>query len=224
VDTTQAGLGGGIHGTSGNAGYSEGIAGVINICGALGDSTYVEAGGVPLVSLHGTNDGTVPYGTDLISVVGIYDIMIVDGSHSIHQKAQQVGLNECLFTYQGADHVPHVGSAAYRDTTLNVIKNFMYELVCNGSGQCGYLVNTPEPEKLTNVQLFPNPANDRFTLQIPVGVAFDFEMTDMNGRVIRTFNGADQTVEVERNGLPSGLYLIRGTSKAGIWTGKVVFE
>lgn len=52
---------GGLEGASGNQGYSSKVAGVINLCGALGRYSWMEAGDVPLVSIHGTADATVRY-------------------------------------------------------------------------------------------------------------------------------------------------------------------
>lgn len=223
IDTTQAGLGGGVQGNSGNPGYSDRIAGVINVCGALRDTAYMKAGDEPLVSLHGTADQVVPYGTDMITVVGLFPIFEVDGSHSVHAQAQRLGMNECMFTYQGADHVPHVGNAAYLDTTLNVIKNFMYELVCNGVGQCGYITEVSVPVQ-TDVKLFPNPAQNQVNLEFPQGTFVQFDVVDMNGRVVRQYQVEGGELLIQRNGLPTGMYLLVGTGSNLSWTGKVIFE
>ena len=79
IDLTQPGLQGGLEGFSGNAGYPSDVLSIINISGAIGDADWIEAGDVPVVSTHGTADGTVPYGTGDISLLGI-NVTQVDGS------------------------------------------------------------------------------------------------------------------------------------------------
>ena len=86
VDTT--GLGG-VEGLSGNLGYSSRPRFVVNLCGAIADTTWIEAGNIPVVSMHGNLDTEVPYGTATISM--LIPIMEVDGSASINLRAQNIG-------------------------------------------------------------------------------------------------------------------------------------
>ncbi len=96
VDQTAAGMGGGLEGESGHAGYSSEVAGVINIAGALKTASYLSAGDEPLISVHGTEDGTVPFGTGMISLSGI-PITEVDGSSIIHEMAESIGHRKLLY-------------------------------------------------------------------------------------------------------------------------------
>src|SRR5690606_34921075 len=52
---------GGVEGNSGNACYSSKVKGVINLCGALANYSWLETGDAALCSMHGTADGTVKY-------------------------------------------------------------------------------------------------------------------------------------------------------------------
>lgn len=99
IDTTnQKGLKGGIEGLSGNPGYSSEVKAYINLCGAIGDTAWMKAGDAPVLNMHGTQDGTVPYGTATIYLGGVYPILPVDGSRSIKTKANQVGITNCFTT------------------------------------------------------------------------------------------------------------------------------
>ena len=93
-----------IEGLSGNPDYSSAVAGVISFSGALGDSIWLEAGNVPLVSTHGTADAVVPYGSDSVTILGIN--YPVDGSSSIHKRANHLGVRNAFYTYYGASHAP----------------------------------------------------------------------------------------------------------------------
>ena len=109
IDLTQQGLGGGLEGFSGNPGYASDVLSIINISGAIGDADWIEAGDVPVVSTHGTADGTVPFGTGPISLLGS-NVTDVDGSWPVHIRAEEVGLDHRFVTFEGAGHVPHMSS------------------------------------------------------------------------------------------------------------------
>jgi poly(3-hydroxybutyrate) depolymerase len=211
IDTTKAGLGGGIEGSSGNPGYSSKVQGVLNICGMIADTAWMDANEPPIVSLHGDQDATVPYGTDMIRVGGFFPIFVIDGSASIHVKADQLGIDNCFFTHWGADHTPHVGNAAYTDTTLNIASNFLHHLICSEPASCSPLVSA-DPAQDFQLLLYPNPANNAFKVEFD-GAApmnWSFQLIDMTGRVVHSEEMAGQSLlQIERNGLASGIYMAR---------------
>ena len=138
IDTVQMG---GIEGESGNPGYRSTINAVINLCGALGFKEYIVPGDIPFVSMHGTNDQTVPYSSDTIYLLGIFPIMEVDGSFAANEYANTVGVQNEMYTYYGSGHVPYLNNTAYMDTTVRFVSNFLYD----------YLACTPRnPNPLPN--------------------------------------------------------------------------
>ena len=144
---------GGIEGRSGNPGYSTKVAGVINLCGALGKKEWLERGDVPIVSMHGDQDGTVPYDEDTIRILDIN--YPVAGSAAIHRRAEEVGVENSFYTFVGADHVPFVGNAAYMDTTFNFTKVFMHKQVCAAS------TRIEEVNKSNSAfTVYPNPSSE----------------------------------------------------------------
>jgi len=98
IDTT--GLGG-VEGLSGSPGYSSKVNYIVNLCGAMGDTSFLEPGNIPVISMHGTNDNTVPYATG--TALGIVK---VDGSATIKIRADHIGIQNPFYSFKGADHVP----------------------------------------------------------------------------------------------------------------------
>ncbi len=237
IDTVgQPGLGGGVEGLSGNPGYSSDVNAIVNICGAIGDTAWMQAGDEPVLNFHGTNDGTVPYGSDIITLAGIFPIMPVDGSFSVNAKADELGLINCFEIYEGKDHVPHVGTnataLAYYDTTLTITRNFLEHFTCGVPLNCSY---TTAPAvgineitvNAADVDLYPNPATNSFMIDL---VAFGnatvaIEMFDVLGKNVGSFNGVKTNkFNINRNDLPGGVYFVRITSGNTALTKKVILE
>lgn len=210
IDTSKAGLGGGIEGLSGNPGYPSRVQGVINVCGMVSDTNYMVAGDEPIVSLHGTDDNVVPYGYDEI-VLALWPIMFVHGSASLHERARHLGLDECFFPHPGAGHTPHVSNSSYTDTTLNVVKHFLYDKVCNAPAQCGFLITEAAAPGLhsPDFSLFPNPARNQATLRFE-GVG-TWSWTVWNGYGQRMAEGKQSgaMAEIDCSEWPQGMYWVR---------------
>lgn len=129
VDMTQQGLSGGIEGASGSPGYSSEVISLFSISGAIADASWIEVGDIPLVSTHGDEDGTVPYGTGPVEIVGL-DVTTVDGSETIHAQLDDLEIENCFHTFPGAGHVPHQYYNTYYDTTRAVVIGFTSAQVC----------------------------------------------------------------------------------------------
>lgn len=225
VDSTHAGLSGGLEGNSGNPGYSSEVNAIVNICGAIRDTAWIHPGDEPICSFHGTNDQTVPYGSAMIYLVGIYPMLQVDGSFSITARANQLGIENCFEIYEGQDHVPHTGSAQYYDTTMVIMRNFLAHFVCGIPLNCVYTpVGIEETSnKSDEILIYPNPANGEFSVQ---GSEFNLESAeiyDMYGKLLfhhrQTTNNKQQTFNV--SGLPSGIYFVQLKSDQKISTHKI---
>ena len=129
VDFNANGLSGGIEGDSGSPGYSSEMLSIFSISGAIGDADWISEGNTPVVSTHGTDDGTVPFGTGYVQLSG-FNVLIVDGSETIHNKADLLGIDNCLHAFPDADHTPHQFSTQYYDTTRAVTVGFTSRQVC----------------------------------------------------------------------------------------------
>ncbi|REJ80528.1 MAG: T9SS C-terminal target domain-containing protein [Bacteroidetes bacterium] len=219
IDTVQMGN---LEGSSGNPGYPSHISGVINLCGALGSKNYIKLGDAPLVSMHGPVDQTVPYGTDIIYLLGVFPLMQVDGSHTIHDHANTIGLQNSMYTYFGAGHVPYVSSSAYMDTTVKFVSNFLYGLMGCQPSDPNPLPNTfitTGIDFLSNdnyASIYPNPADKEFRIESE-SIVYKAEVYALDGKLIHVENfQGEKKVSINSEKIASGNYMIRLHTEKGI--------
>ncbi len=81
-----------------SVGFSNDISFAFNLGGALGDSTWLEAGDVPMIGMHAIGDPFAPYNIGTVFVPGTPPQSVVDviGSRSIIRFANQYGNNNCF--------------------------------------------------------------------------------------------------------------------------------
>lgn len=236
IDQSKPGLAGGIVGESGNPGYSSEVTAIINLAGALGDVEWITADKAPVLSMHGDEDGTVPFGTDWISVSVFSEIIIVDGSQTVHEKAEEVGLKNCFKPHWGAGHVPHVNNQPYTDTTELYIREFLLSFVCEGENYCpcettedpsdcyNYQGLSTEEFALSSFNLFPNPAQTKFTIEGEARI-ISYQVTDLKGQMVQSGNGNMQYgVDIDCSSFNPGVYLVQLHTEYGVSTKKVVVE
>ncbi|MDF2435779.1 MAG: Carboxylesterase type [Bacteroidota bacterium] len=245
VDTTgagtnpQYGLHGGIEGLSGNPGYSSNVNAIINICGALGDVAWMQPGDEPVLSLHGNNDNTVPYGSAVIYLLGQYPLLVVDGSSTVAARANAIGVENCFKTYYNQDHVPEVGTTANNiaqyDTTIVYMRNFLERYTCGTPMICSY--NGPIQalalgfEDLSadaeNITVYPNPANVSFTIDLSAfkGSDVKVEMFDVLGKNVRSISNINtEQIIISRDELKNGMYLIKVSSDGKQFSRKISLQ
>ncbi|MFK7972795.1 MAG: T9SS type A sorting domain-containing protein [Bacteroidia bacterium] len=196
---------GGIEGLSGSQGFSSEVSGVINLCGAIGDTAWMEAGGAPLISMHGDEDGTVPYATDTVRLFGI-DLPL-SGSETMDIRAKNLGISSQFYTFTGADHVPFVSQITgqpvptYMDTTERFVRDNLVKLVCGPATSIGR-------QELLTSRVYPQPMTDQVMIELPISThALSLEVRDIQGRNMR--------IQAERQ--VNGFLLHRGTLSAGLY-------
>lgn len=235
---------GGIEGNSGNPCYSTKINGVINLCGALAIYGWLEAGDLPVCSMHGTNDGTVQYNRGIVNP-GI-PLIYLDGSRMVHERAQAVGVTSNFYTWNGAPHVPYAGTSAtalaYMDTTVNFVRDYLVgRLGCtetplqtaNTPAQTATLypystctVNVPSvfcaqagidevTEDLTH-SVYPNPADNFMTIVFAdVNETHTVQLLDLSGRVMKSVETSNAEFTIEKGNLNAGNYILKVSNNAG---------
>lgn len=233
---------GGLEGTSGNPGYSSTVHGILNGCGALARYSWLEAGDVPVASVHGTNDGTVKYNRGIVNP-GV-PLMYLDGSRMIHERACAVGVENQFYTFLGAPHVPYAGNTAYMDTTVNFFRDFLVkQLGCTDAllqpenspaqGVSLYPINycdgTPvnevcaassgiSEETIFNALIYPNPATSLVHIIPNVEGKYSVELIDNSGRIIVSKTIENEICKLDLNDVHSGNYFIRVTSGKSVYT------
>lgn len=215
IDVTEAGLEGGLEGLSGNAGYSSEVQGIFNIAGALQTADFLNVGeNERLFSVHGTDDNTVPYGEGMISLMG-FNIIDVDGSAVIHEQAEELGLEHCLITVEGAGHVPHIDvfNPEYYDLTISALAGKLGEWACEDyvAFCSGYDHTAPtgirEHDAQSSPLVFPNPALAHDAIRIRFNASSEWTLTNVMGQTMEK-GLAIMDSEVELEGLPSGMYVL----------------
>ena len=224
---------GDLEGNSGNPGYPSNVVAVINLCGALGHANWVTPGDPPLVSMHGTVDGTVPYATAMLSLTLVppfaIPIMVVDGSYSIHNYINTFNHPSEMYTWFGQGHVPFYGSTAantaYMDTTIRFVSNFLYKYF-------GCIPSDPNPVQNTfpltavgdltaenDIRLGSNPADASVNIYWGSHENYQFKMMNSAGQVVfQEVKSVDNQLSFPVKHLPQGLYFIhyKGVDKTGV--------
>ena len=223
---------GGLEGTSGNPGYSTKVHAVINGCGALAQYNWLEAGDVPLCSVHGTNDGTVTYNRGIVNPGT--PLMYLDGSRMLHERACAIGVANQFYTFNNAPHVPYLNNAAYMDSTERFVRDFLVEVMgctqtvllpANEMQQQAFLYptaycdGTPSSEACSSVAIdelsmnnelecYPNPNNGNFTIQTNNGFEA-LRIYNISGLLIYETSGQHMPIfNIDLKNEQSGLYMI----------------
>lgn len=98
-------------------GFSSDISMIFNIGGALGDSSWLEAGEVPICSVHGVNDPFAPYMNGTVFVPGTpFAVVNVDGSGRVTELANEYGNNDIWLNPPFTDPVTNYAQAALAGT------------------------------------------------------------------------------------------------------------
>lgn len=147
IDTKTLGT---LEGSSGNAGFSSKVHGVINCWGAMVDYKWINTGDVPLYSVHGTSDSTVPY-NDSFSYHGFKY-----GSKILYERALAVGVPTALRLVEKAGH--NIGKDNY-PLALEEITLWLFQQLQKPSseGILRYEKDILEFEKLDKTEIYsPN--------------------------------------------------------------------
>jgi hypothetical protein len=82
-----------------HAGYVSDVNVVFNIGGAIGDTSWIDSGEVPVISLHGVNDAFTPFSSGVINVSGTtLFVTDVSGSSDIIRINNSLGNNDVFLT------------------------------------------------------------------------------------------------------------------------------
>ncbi len=221
---------GGLEGNSGNPGYSSEVAGVVNLAGGLNQLAFLDEQDVPFVSCHGDIDGVVPYDCQDVywadTIMGLFDLVDICGSGALHPKADELGIQNALLTFEGDDHTPwsvdlSQGNALKMDQVIDFSTEFLYGLMQG-------LVSDVEDNvaEAIQVSLAPNPADQHINLQLK-GAHFlqNIQLYDALGRLVYEKNGLfNNSFQIKRNQLAAGVYHLLIQTDVGSKSEKIVFK
>lgn len=197
---------GGIEGNSGWGSYSSDVMACWSMSGAIGDTSWIDVGDQPLCSIHETGDQTVPYGTQMVSVIGIPTGLVASGSSDIHRRMDHIGVPNCFLSYE-ADN--HIGYLTYdTDNSIAFVTDFLANVVCGNDANCGTVyAGVEEQDPIMPLMLSPNPTTGMFSFTCE-GRSTTTVM-DVAGRVLMEQRTAGGTVAIDISRLPVGMYEVR---------------
>lgn len=191
---------GGMEGNSGTPGVSSSFNAVVSLSGAILDTSLMVASGMPIASIHGTADDVVPYDSGTVSLLGM-NIIDLQGSNRVHQKATQLGIDSRLWAIPGADHYPQDISQTTRDSMISYVAYFLGDYVdCQALGMT-------EPE--AGFRMYPNPSAGVLHIQAPRNVD-QVRILNMMGQSVAEYHPNESEVQL-RLDLAEGLYLVECT-------------
>lgn len=202
---------GGFQGNSStNTQYDEDVIAILNYSGALRSTDYIDAGDVPVFSVHDDNDGTVPYANGSASIFTI-PIISMEGSFLIDEKAQSVGLTSELITYANSSgHVSYFSNQTAADTVLQRSLEFLYPLICGA----GANVDVISPN--VDFNMYPNPAQSSVVIELANANGFTISMSDLAGRKVISAEAQSGSTILPLEGFTPGVYLVEVANENGI--------
>lgn len=199
---------GGIEGNSSdNYQYSSSVAGLVNYSGALKDASFIDANDPPQLSVHDEGDAVVVYENGLV-FAGPIVLLYLEGSFSMHQQAEALGVESRLITYPGNGHVSYFGSNAdqYEAEVEDATATFLADQIC------GELSDAESIQPAFTVRAFPNPLPAQQPLHLMVeGYAGPMQVRvfSMNGvPVAQQVIGGGATERIDLPALPAGVYVV----------------
>ncbi len=201
----------GISGTASNKTYSSSSKAVVNMSGGLYRKEWVGANNLPLVSIHGTADGTVNYVYGLAA-----GIAYLEGSSLLHVQANNVGLWNFLQTVPGGGHTDIYSQSAYqsyRDTFWLQATNLLESL------SCAVVAVDEATLAAQDWSVFPNPnTGGTFVVQLPETVrTADLTLSDLSGKTVALYQNVQNQAVLPLKNVPAGVYFLqlRDTEQPG---------
>ena len=190
---------GGLEGNSGNDGYSSEVKGVVNIAGAVYKTSYIDVNDVPIISIHATDDMTVPYGCDH-AISGTFGSLLVKicGSGKIHETTDLLGIYDSLYVFNTGGHSAPV--LQLETVSIPVVSDFLYTtLDCYGISEI--------EEQGIEIELYPNPANEYITIKAKTYIN-RIQLLDFSLSVVKEQAVNDYSQQLALNTLKQGVYFL----------------
>ena len=204
VDTVKWGN---AEGRSGSPGFSSQVQGVLNYCGAILDTLYMDAGEAAVASFQGMADPLVPFGSAKSPDFGF----VIHGSAPITRTAQRLGITTALAGIPDMGH--GVPDQAMMDSLIRFERNFLYLLISTRVGV--ERLEQKQPNSLGLLQSYPNPFNAGTTIRysLPRESEAALAVHAVDGRRIALLeqgrrSAGEHTVYWQAGELATGVYIV----------------
>jgi hypothetical protein len=179
-------LGGTLEGTSGNAGYSSLVQGVISNWGAMVDYNYIKPGDVPVYCVHGLSDVTVPCDSSFADGPFRY------GSIIINNYAKSIGITTGVRLFYNTGHTLDNNSSK-QDSAYKDFSAWLFTILKHSSGIKDQGLNFQPGTFILN-QNYPNPFNPStdISYSIPSNGLVEISVFDVQGSLVQKISGGNQ--------------------------------
>ena len=145
-----------------------------------------------------------------------------DPNSAISQTEVAPGITAHMASLSSNPDMSPTKGRTYIDTVMGYMNP---RIVCALQlGPCS-LVGIDEASAIAQgVELYPNPASDRFTVTSAEAIIQRYEIYDINGRLVRTANVNGRQVTIERQGLTAGAYHVSLRFAEGAVTRKLMLD
>ncbi len=216
IQQSLSSLGGLEGGNNGSPSYPSRSVGLWNMAGAILDTSMVNLPDVPTIGFHGDADDVVPFGIGFASFNGT-PIVEMHGSSIVDAKLQRIGATSAFHSYPGAGH-DLLSNLVQADSILTKAARFFYQNVIQNA-------SIGVDENFVSSKVFPNPLKAGSKLTVESTLPSEYELTDMNGRILKSGKLTIGYSQIDTEQLKSGTYILRilGGSKQ-IQNQKIVIQ
>ena len=203
--TAYAASQGGMEGESGNAGYSSEPQLSISWCGAILDTSWIEAGDQPYIGVHNLDDQTVP-NMEGQPDIGIPVPITLQGDSLIYKRTLSVGVPSEYMSVPGNQH------CSFPPEAIPFVTNFVHDQVCNQN----LAVNGNAME--IDFSIYPNPADEKFSIEIPSNQwHWNLSISNTLGQEVYSgkVNSSQNHLEVNASSFEAGIYTVKLYSEDG---------
>lgn len=222
---------GGMTGNSStNTSYSSSVQGVWSMSGALYRANILDSDDVPLIAIHETLDGTVPYDYGFAKVSGI-NLISMQGGLRMHNQCDALGKANVFFSVVNAGHTEYLSNPVIMDSLSNSAASVFESILC-GSPAPNFTASMPLALSVDNLAagvaftVSPNPSEGDMTLNVSnAGKNYDVTVTNAFGQIVYAQNAlTSENLTLARTSFPaSGMYFVSVKGEgAAVMTQKVV--
>jgi len=135
---------------------------------------------------------------------------IVSSENGFPTMAMNVKNNRLVFTWMN-DYFPYPEdvwmSEAFAVYSTN-IAIWDAGIYMNTDSVWRNVVNVSENDKIENLKIYPNPVNDRATIEVGTDNPYTLTVTNIMGQVVHTEKGQKNKVELNVANYPAGVYIV----------------
>jgi len=198
-----------MHGNSGNPGYADSVAGLINISGAIVDLDYLNNNSdINILNIHNSIDLTIPYQFGFPYLIPT--LPIVAGSRPIHFKMLDLGGYSELLTFESINHIPHTDWEGEQlqpqyDEVLTKILRFIGSVI-----PCDDIPTGTTISEISWLKTYPNPASSSIYIEgYSAYGELRFNLVDMIGnQVLSGLQLRRGRIEIPAHYCLNGLYYL----------------